>query len=420
VPAWALAQAEAAGHFEAEGWRVRKDGTRFWANVVITPVRDAAGELVGFAKVTRDLTERRQAELKVRQSERRLAEAQHIARLGSWHWNLATGHISWSEELYRIHRLTPGEFDGTFASFLARVHPDDRARVRALIEQARDAGRAFAVDYRIVLRDGTVRNIHGRGEAVVDEAGGLVAMSGTGQDISERKAAEDALRASREQLMAEIAARRRVQQQLEQSREAERARIAREVHDELGGALTALKMGLHRMRRMEALPRALEAPLTELAAEIDATAQIVRRIAHDLRPAVLDDFGILAALEWQFREFKKRSGLAGEWRCEVDSVTLSSEAAIACYRIFQEALTNIARHARASRFEVSITRANGQFVLQVADDGRGLPGGEAGTPGRLGLVGMRERAALVAGELTIGSVPEQGTTVTLRLPAPTG
>ncbi len=288
VPARGLATARRSGHFEAEGWRVRKDGTRFWANVVITPVRDQAGNLLGFAKVTRDLTE--------------------------------------------------------------------------------------------------------------------------------RKALEDDLRTSREQLLQEIAARQHVQQQLEQAREAERARIAREVHDELGGALTGLKMGLRRLRRLDNLPSGASALLDELALEIDGTVQVVRRIAHELRPAVLDDFGLLAALEWQFGEFTKRSGLAVEWHCALDDLSLPNEAAIACFRIFQEALTNIARHAQATHVSVDIHQADGRLVLRIADDGQGLPADGHVAPGHLGLMGMRERAALIAGELDISSAPGRGTTVLLSVP----
>jgi signal transduction histidine kinase len=232
----------------------------------------------------------------------------------------------------------------------------------------------------------------------------------------ELQAAVEELRASRQQLVEEVAARLRAQRQLEQWREAERVRIAREVHDELGGALTGLKMGLTRLRRTAELPPAAQAQAAELAAEIDATTQITRRIAQELRPALLDDFGLLAALDWQFKEFLGRSGLAGNFACEVSELSLPPEASIACFRIFQEALTNVARHAQASRVDVSIRLAGGRILLQVADDGRGLPPGDQAAHGHLGLVGMRERAALLGGELQLVSAPGQGTQVILRVP----
>jgi PAS domain S-box-containing protein len=416
VPQFGLARAREVGRFEAEGWRIRQNGTRFWANVVITPVLNPSGELMGFAKVTRDLTERRRAEEKLRQSESRLAEAQHIARLGSWYWDLSSDVVSWSDELYQIYGLNPETFSGTYEAFLDQVHPDDQDPLRQLMTRALESNQPFAFDHRIIRPDGAVLTLHARGEAILDEAGRVVALSGTGQDITERKATEDQLRASRAQLMQEVGARQQVQQQLERWREAERTRIAREVHDELGGALTALKMGLHRIRRIEELPAAAQEMLTDLAGEIDSSAHLVRRIAHELRPAVLDDFGLLAALEWQLSEFQKRSGLTTEWRCAIDDLPLSNEAAIACFRIVQEALTNVARHAQASRVTVTLERDGEHVLLQVTDDGRGLPADRASTTSHLGLVGMRERADLLAAKLDIASAPGQGTTVTLRVP----
>jgi PAS domain S-box-containing protein len=369
-------------------------------------------------ELERQVSERRRAEDVLRRSERRLAEAQHLARLGSWHWDMASGKLTWSDELYRICGLQPGEFGGTLEAFLECVHPEDRGRVRESLDRAVEEQLPFSFDHRIVRPDGEVRTLQARGEVIVDGGGQPAALSGTGQDITERKAIEDELRHSRELLMHEVAARQRALRQLEDWREDERSRIAREVHDELGGALTALKMGLRRARRVEHMPAAGQALLDELAAEIDATAMIVRRIAHELRPAVLDDFGLLSALEWQYSEFLKRSGLQGEWQCEVEELPLPDKAAIACFRIVQEALTNVARHAQASRVSLAIRREGGQFVIRVADDGRGMAeDGEQPAQAGLGLVGMHERAVLLSGELRIDSLPGKGTIITLRVPA---
>jgi PAS domain S-box-containing protein len=362
------------------------------------------------------VAQREQAEALIRLSEQRLAEAQHLARLGSWHWDVATDRVTWSEALYVIYGLPPDQFAGTYESFLERVYPDDQDQVRSILAQAFKDHHAFSFDHRILRPDGGIRTLHARGQVVTDDAGHLVAMRGTGQDITERKAIEDELRASRAQLIQEIAERRRVQQQLEQWREAERVRIAREVHDGLGGALTGLKMGLSRVRKIEALPLEAHDRLLELARDVDATTQLVRHIAQELRPAVLDDFGLLAALEWQFKEFQSRSGLAGELRAEVEALPLPPEAAIACFRIVQEALTNVARHAQASRVDMLIELQADQITIQVVDNGRGLPVGEPATYGHLGLVGMRERASLLGGELQMLSAPGRGTQVILRVP----
>jgi two-component system sensor histidine kinase UhpB len=367
-------------------------------------------------ELEREMVERERADARFRQGEQRLAEAQQVARLGSWYWDVAADALTWSDELYRIYGSDPRAFAGTYESLLERVHPQDQDLVRSTLAQAFQDHQPFAFDYRILRPDGTVRTLHARGE-VITAAGRLVAMRGTGQDITERKAMEDELRASRQQLVEEVAARLRAQQQLENWREAERARIAREVHDELGGALTSLKMGLSRLRKTGELSPAAQAQAARLADEIDATTQITRRIATELRPALLDDFGLLAALESQFKEFLNRSGLNGDFQCELAELSLSDEASIAIFRIFQEALTNVARHAQARRVEVSIRLDHGRIVLQIADDGQGLPAGGQAAHGHLGLVGMRERAALLGGELELVSAPGQGTRVILRVPA---
>lgn len=367
-------------------------------------------------ELERQIAERKLAEAQVRQSERRLAEAQQVARLGSWYWDVTTDSVTWSEELCRIYGVSPTDPPGSYEGFLERVHPEDRDLVRDRLANAFQDHQPFTFDHRILRPDGSVRTLNARGEVILNAAGRLAAMRGTGQDITERKEIEDELRTSREQLVLAISARQRALQQLEQGREEERARIAREVHDELGGALTGLKMDLSRLRKAANMPNEAREQLVRLAEEVDATTQIVRRIAQELRPAVLDDFGLLAALEAQFKDFLHRSGLAGELVCPVEELTLPGEAAIACYRIFQEALTNVARHAQATRVDVSLTPEDDYVVLRVADNGRGLDPADQVDQGHLGLVGMRERAALIGAALDIASAPGQGAVVTLKIP----
>jgi signal transduction histidine kinase len=200
-------------------------------------------------------------------------------------------------------------------------------------------------------------------------------------------------------------------------REEERSRMAREIHDELGGALTGLKMDVAQIRR--AVPQEADRALgrlEELSGALDHTVQTVRRIAGDLRPAVLDDFGLVAALEWQLDEFGRRSGLMCRFRTEVSAVELGREAATAVFRIFQEALTNISRHAEATQVDVHLEQGDGFLVLRVRDDGRGIAPEQAAAPHSLGLVGMRERARYLAGDIAITGAPGQGTTVLIKIP----
>jgi PAS domain S-box-containing protein len=219
------------------------------------------------------------------------------------------------------------------------------------------------------------------------------------------------------QLRQEVARRRHAQQQLEQVREADRTRIARELHDELGGSLTGLKMGLAQLgRALPALPAEAAEQLRALSSDVDGTVSIVRRLATDLRPAMLDDFGLIAAVEQYFGDFLQRSGLSGRIESQVEDVALPPDLATACYRIVQEALTNVARHAQASQVSVQIRVEDEALAIQVQDDGRGMKPGSTGKAGHFGLVGMRERADLISGSLDISSAPGQGTSVLLRVP----
>ena len=219
------------------------------------------------------------------------------------------------------------------------------------------------------------------------------------------------------QLEQEAQRRRLAQQQLEKGREAERARIALELHDELGGALTGLKMGIRQLKRCHPeAPAGMLAELDELSGQVDGAVRSVRRLATEMRPAVLDDFGLVAALQSHFQEFLTRTGLAGQFESEVEDLPLAAETASACYRIFQETLTNVARHAEATAVTAKINMQADCAVIQVTDNGRGMDPATAAKTGHLGLVGMRERAELVSGTLDIHSAPQQGTSVLLKVP----
>lgn len=318
-----LEQAERLGQSEDEGWRIRKDGSRFWANVVITALRDSHGKLVGFAKLTRDMTERRE-------KEEALTKAKELLEL-------------------RVEQR---------AAVLTRVNEELRT------------------------------------------------------EIAERERAEEQLRGSRDQLRA-LAAR------LQSVREEERTSIAREVHDELGQACTAIKMDLALIaRRLTKNQTKLQAKVSSAVQLVDNLIATLRRIASELRPRTLDDLGLPAALESQAQEFENRTKI----RCSVElpnePLLLDADTSIAIFRIFQESLTNVARHARASRVEARLKTENDQIVFQVCDNGRGFDPEEASARKSLGIVGMQERALLLKGDLKIEGARGAGTTVTLTIPLP--
>lgn len=226
------------------------------------------------------------------------------------------------------------------------------------------------------------------------------------------QAKEKALRRSERQLRALTA-------RLQRTREEERTAVAREIHDELGQRLTSLKLDIGWLQRRTGDPGArdaVEARLREMGALVDATLQTVRNLATQLRPGVLDHLGLEAALEWQARDFGVRTGVETHIELPQAPLPLDGEQATALFRCFQELLTNVARHAGATRVRARLWREGGELLLRVEDDGRGITPEEAEGTGSLGLLGLRERAALLGGTLEFEPVPGRGTVARVRLP----
>ncbi len=202
---------------------------------------------------------------------------------------------------------------------------------------------------------------------------------------------------------------------LQKVREEERTRIALQVHDDLGQALTGLKLDLSWIAGKLAGERELLRKIRAMSAHIDDTINTVRRIATDLRPGVLDSLGLVAAIEWQGADFQRRTGIPCQVHNELPEAPFYPEFTTVCFRIFQETLTNIIRHARASKVEVRFTRDEDNVVLVVHDNGCGISEKAINSPS-IGLLGMKERAAQIGGSLDFYGQPGLGTIVTLRVP----
>jgi signal transduction histidine kinase len=257
---------------------------------------------------------------------------------------------------------------------------------------------AFAVR-RIAAGEADQRVAHDR----LDEIGDLAAaFNDMAAKVSARNAA---LRQSHDQL-------RLLSRRLLEVQEQERVRIAREVHDELGQALTAIKIDLQQLSSRE---HSLQDSVAPIAAKIDGTVDLVRRIAADLRPSVLDDLGISAALEQQLRRLKESTGMITALDI-AEEPELDMLTGTALYRIAQEALANVVRHSRASEVRVSLAVENGKAVMTIRDNGIGISPARIAAADSLGLLGMRERAELLGGEVVIEGQPGQGTMLTVTLP----
>ncbi|MBI5471726.1 MAG: PAS domain-containing protein [Ignavibacteriae bacterium] len=365
-----------------------------------------ASGLMIYLLLRRDIVERKKIDL-------RLSLALSATRTGVWEWDTKTNAVFWSPECYDIVGMDRST-EKTLGSFLQLIHPDDVGRVKAAFELSLSTRKLFAEDFRIVRPGGDVLWLHNVGKAEYDENGRPLRLTGTMQDITKRKHAEQELQRSEEAIRVSRERLRALSGHLQQVREEERTAIAREVHDELGQQLTALKMDLALLqKRLRSNTDAIE-KLKPILAHVDHAIQTVRRIATALRPSILDDFGLIAALEWQANEFQRRTGITCAFESDVEQAALDNAGSTALFRIFQESLTNVVRHSEATHVLSRLHQSEHDVTLEIIDNGKGM-GTHVGVGG-LGILGMRERAELLGGALDIQEPTGGGVTVMVKIP----
>ena len=294
------------------------------------------------------------------------------------------------------------------------VHAEDHALVQDVLT---DVVQGQAREYAVRWRTKTGRIVHLEGVSIprFSASGEFLSTLCTLRDSTERRRAEEQLQATSEQLRA-LSARLRL------AREEEGARIARELHDELGAALTRLKWDLEEMETTIAVAgnagslSALRDKVATMTTLIDETINTVRRISAELRPRLLDELGVVAAIEWQAQQFQARTGIICQFDALLDNGDMSPEHATALFRILQEALTNILRYAQATQVTITLAEEAGAYVLEVRDNGRGITEAERTGSRSLGLLGMRERAQLIGGTLDLTGLAGKGTVLTVRMP----
>lgn len=400
-----LARAAAHGRWEDEGWRLRKDGSRFWANVVITALRDKQGVLTGYAKITRDMTERRRHEEQVRQSEERLRRLMDSVEDGIFMLD-PHGHVtSWNAGATRLKGFGASEIIGQHFSRFYPMEDIVAGKPQAELAAAAAHGRTEDESWRL-RKDGSRFWANVIITAVYGQQRELIGFATVTRDMTERNELRQLQYAS------ELAAR------IEAAREEEKKRIARELHDDLGQQLTALKMGLATVLADD------NARAAQLRDAVDRAIVSVRRLAAGLRPAALDDFGLVPALEWLVDDFRRRSGLHISLVTETQDATFNEGASTALFRIVQESLSNVMRHAKgATAVTVALICAASICDLKIIDNGTsGVPSSDDVVEGRRdrpppsGLAGIRDRVRRLGGSVTAGPAVEGGFSVHISIP----
>ncbi len=355
-----------------------------------------------------DVTERKQAEKALLQSEATLKKAQQIAQIGSWELDIATHELLWSDEIYRILGYLPQTVNPNLEIFLKRVHPEDISLLKETMKTARETMKPFGADYRIITATGEEHIVHEQAELLFDDAGIPEKWMGTIQDITERKRIEDELKSSLEQL-------KQLSKYIEQVRENERISISRELHDDLGQALTAVKIDLGLIRQ-KISDNELVLKISNVTNLVGETIKSVQRITSQLRPEIIDDLGLEAAIEWYTGEFAKRTGI--EVLLEIEKgMSISNNESLPIFRIMQESLTNIARHAKANHVKIGLKKEGELIQFRISDNGIGIKEDKMKSKNSFGLISMSERAASLGGTFEIYPKKDDfGTVIKITFP----
>ncbi len=405
-PEHQLETASRDGRFEDEIPLLRKDGTRFWASVIITALKDEWGNLRGFSKVTRDITERRQLYDALQQSEERYRSLFESSKDPVYITTRNGAIIAVNDAFvdffgYTRDDLVDLKLRDTY------VNPEERSKFQKEIEKYR-----YVKDYIVRLRKKNAEQVDCLLTATVrtDSHGTILGYQGILRDVTMEKRTAEEIRESREQL-------RNLSRYLQTSREQERASVAREIHDDLGQILTALKMDLSWLgKRLPKDNMALTKKQSEIDQTLDLAIDSVQRIMTSLRPGLLDDLGLEAAIEWQITDFQDRTGVVCRYHQNPEGIHINEELSTALFRIIQETLTNVARHANATQVDISLEANTDELVLKVKDNGKGITEAQISHSKSFGLLGIKERAHVLGGKVKIEGTRNQGTSVTVRMP----
>ena len=358
----------------------------------------------------------------VRRNKKELDESQKLwqyalegAGDGVWDWNLITNEVFYSKQLKSMLGYDDTEFSNTFDDWKKRVHPDDIEDALKFIQLHIDGKKDFYTsEHRILCKDGSYKWILDRGKIMqYDENRKPLRIIGTHKDISERKAVEVALKNSQEQL-------KKFAAHLQNVREEERVLLAREIHDELGQILIALKIDLGMLKQKflnsDTDKKEIELKFEQVIELLNTTIKTTRKIMTGLRPEVLEITGLIETIRIYAKEFENRYKIECAFESGVQDLNIEIQESIALFRILQEALSNVAKHSKATKVTIQLKTTDDTISLEIADNGIGIDSNSEVRKDSYGLIGMRERVLLLNGNLTIEGATEKGTVVKIEMP----
>ena len=400
-----IKRGESVEHYETE--RIKKDGSRIHTSLTISPVLDPGGIIIGASKIVRDITGRKKAEKTLMESEnylRTIIQTEpHCVKLLNINCELENMNPAGLE---MVEAESLEHIKGK--SVIALVNEPYRKSFKNLTQNV-FKGKSETLEFEITGLKGTRRWMQTYAVPLKNAEGKILSLLGISLDITERKKAEEDLQQVNEEL-------RMLSSHLQNVREEERIQIARNVHDELGQQLTGLKLEINWLKRkLETEDEPIKEKINGIIDLVDKTLQSVRRISSDLRPSLLDDFGLIAALEWHSEEVAKRSEIQVNFTAEIPEVDIPVPTETGLFRIYQELLTNAVRHSNAKVITSSLQLKDNQLLLKVKDNGQGMDPLTTDTKKTLGFIGIKERTFALAGKFEIKSQPGKGTEVQISI-----
>lgn len=389
--------------YELELELIRPDGTTRWIIARCEVERGPAGQVLKLRGTTQDITEWRLAQEALRESEERLRLAAQAGRMYAFEWDRDSDVITRSAEFAHILGVEDEPKETTCKEMLASVHPDDRARVVATTEASTPENPSYQVQYRVIRKDGSVVWLEKNGHAFFNRDGCMYRAIGMVADITERRLAEETVSALSRRLI--------------EAQEAERARIARDLHDDIGQRLALALVTLEQVRNAANSHNGVSGKLDDLRRQIAEVSRSVHNLSHQLHSATLRHLGVAKAIRGFCGELSEQQNVDINYSFDGIPGTITPEISLCLFRVVQEALHNAVKYSRVRQFDVELRGSHNSISLVVRDAGAGFdPEVVMKRSGGLGLVSMQERLKLVNGELSIVSRRNHGTVVRAHVP----
>ncbi len=329
--------------------------------------------------------------------------------MGNWEWNIKDNSEKWSDDQFRIFGYEPGEIEPTYEHFIKALHPDDRSRVLDALERALNKITPYNIEFRIIRTDMTERTVLAEGEIYRDEHNNPARMAGTVTDITRYKSIEKELLNSRNELQ-------RLAGSLISNQEKVFRHLASELHDDLTQQLAVMAIEAGSIEKQKDLPETVRQKIAAIKDQLIKTSKEVHNLSRNLHPSIIKDLGLERAVRSECSNFSTRMGIAVVFHPSNVPSAIPNNVALSAYRIIQEGLSNIAKHAKSKNAYVFLEGITDNITINISDTGIGFDPLHINGQKTLGLISMRERSRLVNGRISVNSRPGKGTSIEVSIP----